>query len=388
MVDKTRKSVHYVFAQSVSPRIRLKGKGNIMELLTAQHARELVKRITRVVPYELCLTDMSGTVIAGTDAFSVGQTLAGARRAVEGQEAQIVYKSRGDEKMGIFFPLWFSEQMQGVVFIAGEIMDVMPIGQIVASLAEALMQNTAVMEINAVNEKRMNDFLFEWTVRKPQEFDDYFLDLASYYGIDLTVRRRAVLIELRRIRYSLLDQVKNLLKAGEFIARQTIDSVMQLMLDNDELEERVQKILSLSPDFGCCTVGAGGNAVSESVSTAYQTQRIVKALGEKEKLFYYEQYALECLLIRARDTREIERIQSTLRGNDPEGILFRTIRVYAARGTDKAAVCRELYVHRNTLGYRLGRIRQLTGLDPHVPRELMLLYAAALTETMSGGALQ
>jgi DNA-binding PucR family transcriptional regulator len=46
--------------------------------------------------------------------------------------------------------------------------------------------------------------------------------------------------------------------------------------------------------------------------------------------------------------------------------------VYLASGSIPETGRRE-HVHANTVAYRLGRVKELTGLDPRVPRESALL---------------
>jgi sugar diacid utilization regulator len=49
-----------------------------------------------------------------------------------------------------------------------------------------------------------------------------------------------------------------------------------------------------------------------------------------------------------------------------------TLRRYLETGSVPDTARREM-VHANTVSYRLGRVRDLTGLDPRVPRESALL---------------
>jgi sugar diacid utilization regulator len=61
-----------------------------------------------------------------------------------------------------------------------------------------------------------------------------------------------------------------------------------------------------------------------------------------------------------------------LAARDPGGVVTSTLRTYLETGSVPETARREL-VHANTVGYRLGRVRELTGLDPRVPRESALL---------------
>jgi hypothetical protein len=66
------------------------------------------------------------------------------------------------------------------------------------------------------------------------------------------------------------------------------------------------------------------------------------------------------------------RVADVLAARDPGGVVVATLRTYLETGSIPETARREL-VHANTVGYRLGRVRELTGLDPRVPRDSALL---------------
>jgi hypothetical protein len=66
------------------------------------------------------------------------------------------------------------------------------------------------------------------------------------------------------------------------------------------------------------------------------------------------------------------RVLDVLSARDPGGVVTATLRTYLETGSVPETSRREL-VHANTVGYRLGRVRELTGLDPRVPQEAALL---------------
>jgi hypothetical protein len=66
------------------------------------------------------------------------------------------------------------------------------------------------------------------------------------------------------------------------------------------------------------------------------------------------------------------RVLDLLAARDPGGAIVSTLRVYLATGSVPETARREV-VHANTVAYRLGRVRDLTGLDPRVPVDAALL---------------
>ena len=66
------------------------------------------------------------------------------------------------------------------------------------------------------------------------------------------------------------------------------------------------------------------------------------------------------------------RVRDLLAARDPGGVITSTLRAYLETGSVPETARREV-VHANTVAYRLGRVRDLTGLDPRVPVDATLL---------------
>lgn len=64
--------------------------------------------------------------------------------------------------------------------------------------------------------------------------------------------------------------------------------------------------------------------------------------------------------------------------------LVRTLDVYLATGRALEPAARELFVHANTIRYRLRRIADVTGLDPSVPRDALVLQLSLITGRLAG----
>jgi hypothetical protein len=107
--------------------------------------------------------------------------------------------------------------------------------------------------------------------------------------------------------------------------------------------------------------------VEELVAAARSEGRTQGAFGPDELLVE------QLLLGNARVARALrERVVDVLLARDPSGAVVSTLRHYLATGSVPETARLEV-VHPNTVTYRLGRVRDLTGLDPRVPAEATLL---------------
>lgn len=71
---------------------------------------------------------------------------------------------------------------------------------------------------------------------------------------------------------------------------------------------------------------------------------------------------------------------------DAQPLLAETLAVFVDTGFNQLATARLLNVHRNTVTYRLARVHELTGLDPHRPTDAMTLSAARIARRLEAAA--
>ncbi len=117
-----------------------------------------------------------------------------------------------------------------------------------------------------------------------------------------------------------------------------------------------------------------GRALCEEVRQVERLLLTAVAEGHAEGGFGPDDLLVEQLLLgneRVADALR-RRILEVLLTRDPAHALVGTLRVYLATGSIPETARRE-HVHVNTVAYRLGRVRDLVGLDPRVPADSALL---------------
>lgn len=119
---------------------------------------------------------------------------------------------------------------------------------------------------------------------------------------------------------------------------------------------------------------ACGRALLDEVRSVEQLLTTALAEGHREGAFGPDDLLVEQLLLGNERVAEAlrRRVVDVLRDRDPAAVLVPTLREYLATGS-VPETGRRGHVHPNTVSYRLNRVRELTGLDPRVPREAALL---------------
>ncbi|HVU75126.1 MAG TPA: helix-turn-helix domain-containing protein [Mycobacteriales bacterium] len=124
---------------------------------------------------------------------------------------------------------------------------------------------------------------------------------------------------------------------------------------------------------------APGSALLAEVGAVERVARAARAVGRSGGVVGPEDLLAERLLLADPATAGalVHRLSPV-----SDAALIDTLAAYIASGS-VPSTARELLVHANTVAYRLGRIRELTGLDPRVPAD-----AATLTLALAAHRLQ
>ena len=130
------------------------------------------------------------------------------------------------------------------------------------------------------------------------------------------------------------------------------------------------------------SVGIGGAhdglaKLAVSYAEAREAVEIAVGTGIRGRAIAFEEVLIDSIVRSSRNGVRIldDTISPLLRYDaEKQSELVATLRAYIDAGFNLTKSAELLCVHPNTVVYRLRRIRELTGRDPHVPDDLLLLY--------------
>ncbi len=147
--------------------------------------------------------------------------------------------------------------------------------------------------------------------------------------------------------------------------------------------ERAGGLLSADLSAG---LGRARESITE-LSGSYREASIALAAaraGSSSPLAVYGEVLIEELILRERAVaRRLAR--TILEPLDQHPDLLATLVAYMVHGPSLPAVAKRLYLHPNTVAYRLARVKELTGRDPKAPAGVAELFLALRASQLVGG---
>lgn len=243
-------------------------------------------------------------------------------------------------------------------------------------------------EVRGAWDARLEALVMDAVLRA--ETDESVLSRASAVGWASRGRAVVVLGEMpgERTESDLFDEVRRAAEEARLDALCAVQGErLVVLLGGVETADDVPAgVVSL---FGEGQVVIG--PVSESLSTAYQSaraalsgHRAANGWPSAPRPVHSDRLLPERALAGDGHARRalIEEVYLPLLA--ARGAMLETVSTYLERGTSIEATARELFVHPNTVRYRLRQASDLTGLVPTEPRDALALRVALILGRQSG----
>ncbi|MEJ6519076.1 sugar diacid recognition domain-containing protein [Shewanella bicestrii] len=404
-----------------------------MYVLDQHIAKQIVSRTMKIIGHNINVMNGQGVILGSGDPKRIGSTHEGALLAIAQNRnvelSEEVASGLHGVKPGINLPLHYQGQIIGVIGITGDPAELTHYGELLKMTAEMIVEQANQQDQLQWENRQREEFILQ--LIKAQTADDEQLHRwAKQLDIDINLPRVAAIIEVsekqsappqqksagftsvvqseqsadeRNPRVSeILKQVLHLLQnpdRGNLIAMTSMSQLVILkpaFLDgkqwDPELEnQRIDKLLQRLPAqmdlnfkiaLGHFFPEKGG--IARSYQTAQETLNLGKQLNPEGTKYLFEDYSLQVLLSGLKHDWRGQALASPyqqLAKADKNGQLRKTLAAYITHFGDAQQCANTLFIHRNTLRYRLDKIQQLTKSDIHSLHGLLSLYLGQLIDT-------
>lgn len=373
--------------------------------LEAHLAQEIVARTMQIIDSNVNVMDARGRIIGSGDRERIGELHEGAllalsqARVVDIDEA--VAKHLHGVRPGINLPMRIDGNIVGVIGLTGEPEALRQYGELVCMTAEMMLEQARLLNmlaqdsrlreelvLNLIRSDTLSPALIEWAQRlridlnQPRVVAVVEVD-SGQLGVD------SAMSELQQLQTLLLtpdrDNLIAIVSLTEMVVLKPALNV-QGRFDAEDHRKRVDLLQSRMKESGHLRMRialgnyfTGPGSIARSYRTARTTMDVGKQRMPEQRSYFYQDLVLPVLLDSLRggwQANELARPLLKLKAMDSNGLLRRTLIAWFSHNVQPSATAKALYIHRNTLEYRLNRISELTGLNLSNFDDRLLLYVA------------
>ncbi|MFC5452814.1 CdaR family transcriptional regulator [Paenibacillus aestuarii] len=378
-------------------------------MISGKKSQYIVKELSKIVGHNINFMNDEGIVIASTDQSRIGVVHEGALIVLKTKKKLEVKENEyAGTKAGINLPVYFENRIIGVIGITSTEPEVMKMAEIIRKMTEILIKEQLIDEREEIVNQSREVFIRDWLEGRWKE-EKVLSSRGWMLGLNVNLPRVAVTIhiqheddklhknpsfDLQKEHNRYFGYLREAVKFNEqdlIVPLGLMKFVILLTSQGSSAEKNIEFVshkihyilrqLPKSEHFSII-VGVGGHydfirGVSASYLEAEKAASLAKPTGDVSIVFY-DDLRLEILLESVPEENRqpfVRKILNLESFSDPEEIT-ETLSLFFACNQSINKTAEQLYIHKNTLQYRLIKIKETTGYDPRVFDEAVLLYLA------------
>lgn len=360
---------------------------------------QIVTEISGIIHQNINLMDERGIIIASTDPNRIGAFHAGASRVIAQNLDQLIIRDDMEYTgtlEGINLPIRFEHEIVGVIGMTGDYNEVVKYGQILKKMTEILLLENYSKEQKKIDDRIRARFLDEWLFEDVPLYSQQFIERGARLGIDITISRRIMVAEITGLKkYSdnaegqrKIDEVNKIVRKlmeaeANYVFTKTASQMICLVpvCDDAKMRAVAENIQNQIKDHSGMTVMIGIDARSRVLHQAYlKAKKALRACtySQDGSIRFYNDISLEIFTDEISQNSKKEFLTRIFRGIDEDDISswVHLLRTYFSANGSINETAAQLYIHKNTLQYKLRRLHEQTGCDPRRLSDAALFYLA------------
>jgi len=368
-----------------------------MRFLDQSLAQEIVNRTMKIINRNINVMNEKGVIIGSGDKRRIDTIHEGAVRVIETQTEFEISEDETEQlhgvRAGINLPIKFRGKVVGVIGITGAPDEIRSYGELVKMAAEMILEQAVLIDEMQWDE-RLKEELTGQLLHGADQLNSLYFERVKRLGIDLDIPRVAILLTFGNNSKG-YKWIRDKLDKADLYVMQPDYMVLLKKVSIKESEWESAKTLQQMEKWSeglekyqklDCNISVGSyhptiDGIAKSYRKAIYTSSVGGKLDPNKKIYFYEDYKLPVFLARVNQygiSDEIGPYIEQLKQHDKKGELLDTLKVYVEENGDNHKVVGRLFIHRNTLRYRLDRITELTNKDPRKVKDLLELYLSFL----------
>lgn len=371
--------------------------------LTEKLAGEIINEVNDVIREKINIMNARGIIIASSNNTRVGEFHEAAREIIENNLEEIIVHYDGEfrgAKCGVNYPIKILGNMVGVLGITGKYQEIANSAKIVKKLTELMLLNDHARLQKKLTETAKNRYIDEWLAGDVKNITREFMEKGLAIGIDITIPRRFVactvygtnkaisieeMAEIEKIEEKIINMSTRLdVKNIYYKDRSSILLLGMTLMNDEQIEKFVIRMIELIECYDGMDIAIGIDSKEENYLLAKDAYEKAKRANQVclrsdywKYRFYYE-LNMDIFTSEITALTKIEYIHRIFKNFTDIEIRESIVLLenyYESEGS-LSKTSERLYLHKNTIQYKLKKIAERTGYDPRSIRHSSLFYNA------------
>jgi carbohydrate diacid regulator len=358
----------------------------VLSSISQKLAEQIVITVKDVCGQDVNFIDPNGIIYASTDAKRVGSYHdIGRMAAKEGRAIEVTKNDnfKGSHP-GINVPIYHNHKLLAVIGITGDPKKVRKYALLAEKITNLLIREMEVNEYARTLDEKIN-FILQSLINEESINSDYLNEVCRDLKINTESPKSILLIKINnRYNPKNLSMIESHLKSL-FISLPEIKYMFRYpseyvcLADTSYLAEKGDKISAFVKEHAPlirCAIGSSTDLYL--IKNSYATAQTALASLEKSGQFFcfFDNLTLEILLSSLSSNNRQMYLSKTLDGLSEADLEL--LAIYFEEDLSLKQTAKRLFVHVNTLQYRLNRIAEITSFNPRKIKGAVPLYLALL----------
>lgn len=371
-------------------------------ILSERIAKEIIQEVANVVSTNINIMDENGCIIASTNPDRVGLLHMGAVHVLQDELDELFIQEEDNlmnVKPGLNLPIIIDGRAVGVVGLTGPLEEVSQIGKIVKKMTEILLRERLSKQKQDAYNNQRDHFFDNLLYNKDTAVNQDIINLSSRIGFDIAKPRLVIIFQLvdEQVIVNSVNDQEHWNKLNRFFFTVSKDNKFEIYQKNDQWVAFVDfmnknKIADLCERIENDFKNQNGSQLVAGVSSITQrnldypslfsqAQKAVKASkNHQHDIFFYDDSSLEILLsnINTRTKHEyLEELFGAIEEEELSKIMI-LLREYFISAGSLTTCAENLFIHPNTLQYKLRKLVEITGRDVRKIQDSPIFYVALI----------
>ena len=365
----------------------------------------MVSLLSEISDLQVDMLDDNAVYLSSAEASKIGQTDPVAAQMLSENLNERYHNLPGEqERVAYYIVMWHNNQRIGAFRLTGPLEKIDACKKVIQTVSSLLIEDHFYNERERMKASSIAIIIDEWFHLTPDSDCSEFYERAKITGIDLNLPRVVVQMHIHNLQRlpnepgkpqhntlgRLADVLFNLMlnhidrERNDYCVSAGNDFVLLLAVSDlkeakkliEQLKYSIERRYAVSVFSGFSPVMTDFRTVGAGYRFAQLATRVARS--QNKPFAFYDDLSMELLLSNIPPSVKQDYVSKVYQGCTPAEIREWTnlLAVYFKCNGSLNETAKQLYLHKNTLQYKLSKIFERTGFDPRNRIDCVTLYLA------------